>query len=133
MIKLMLDANICIYILKQQPRSILEHLEDYAVGELAVSMVVHGELVYGAYKSAKKMKNLANIESLMNTLTILPVDENVVHYYGEIRAELERRGQMIGSNDFWTAAHALSLQLPLATNNTREFIKVPNLEVVNWI
>ncbi len=133
MIKLMLDTNICIYILKQQPASVLQALKRYKIGELAVSSIVHGELVYGAYKSTKSLENLSKIESLMDALEVLTIDEEVVHHYGKIRTLLEQKGQVIGSNDFWIAAHALALQVPLVTNNSKEFIKVPELEVINWV
>ncbi len=133
MIKIMLDTNICIYILKQQPASVIDYFEHYQIGELAVSAIAYGELIYGAYKSARKIENLAKIEILMNTLKILSVDEDVVHHYGVIRQAMEVKGVVIGANDFWIAAHALSMQVPLATNNTKEFIKVPGLELVNWV
>lgn len=133
MIRLMLDTNICIYILKQQPVSVLRELKKYKMGEIGISMVVYGELVYGAYKSSKKLANLSKIEALVDTLEVLAINEAVIHHYAEIRTSLEQKGRVIGAHDFWIAAHALALDVPLITNNTKEFVKVPGLELLNWV
>jgi len=132
-IKLMLDTNICIYILKQRPDSVLKALQRYKIGDIGVSMIVYGELVYGAYKSLKKIENLAAIEMLMDMLELMPVNEEVIHHYATVRSELAKQGQIIGANDLWIAAHALSLDIPLVINNAKEFCKVPNLECLNWV
>lgn len=132
MIKVMLDTNICIYILKEQSPAILEHLEEYQAGEIAISFVVYAELIYGVHKSSRKMDNLEKVETLVGGVSILPLDQEVAYHYGLLRSELEAKGNLIGPNDLFIAAHALTLRLPLATNNIKEFSRVPGLSVLDW-
>ena len=72
--------------LKQRPYSVLQALQRYKIGDVGVSMIIYGELVFGAYKSLKKIENLAAIEMLMDALEIMPVNEEVIHHYATIRS-----------------------------------------------
>jgi len=128
----MLDTNICIYIIKQKPPVVLEHFRDYQVGDIAISSITLAELRYGVAKSHYREKNAKALDEFILPLEILPFDEEATTTYGEIRAALEKAGTPIGSMDLLIAAHATSLGATLVTNNTREFSRVPGLTVVDW-
>lgn len=129
---MMLDTNICIYIIKQKPPVVLEHFRDYQVGDIALSSITLAELRYGVSKSHYREKNAKALDEFILPLEILPFDEEATTAYGEIRAALEKAGIPIGSMDLLIAAHAASLGVTLVTNNTREFSRVPRLTVVDW-
>ena len=128
----MLDTNICIYIIKQKPPAVLEHFRQYQVGDIAISSITLAELRYGVAKSHYRGKNAKALDEFIIPLEILPFDEEATRAYGEIRAALEKAGTPIGSMDLLIAAHATSLGVTLVTNNTREFNRVPGLTVVDW-
>jgi len=128
----LLDTNICIYIAKHKPPSVLAHLQRLKSGDVGMSVITHLELVYGASKSQQREANLQRIQSLERLIPVLPLDASTGRHYGEVRAILERKGTPIGAYDLLIAAHALSLGLTLVTNNTREFRRVPQLMVKNW-
>ncbi|MCP9915263.1 type II toxin-antitoxin system tRNA(fMet)-specific endonuclease VapC [Cyanobium sp. ATX 6F1] len=128
---ILLDTNICIYIINAKPAAVLERFKNYRLGEIGLCSVVAAELAFGVAKSSSA-RNRQALEMFLAPLTILPFDERAAWAYGDLRAELERRGTPIGSLDTMIAAHALSLQATLITNNTREFAQVPGLHVDNW-
>ncbi|PZV04582.1 MAG: VapC toxin family PIN domain ribonuclease [Cyanobium sp.] len=128
---ILLDTNICIYIINAKPAAVLERFKNYRLGEIGLCSVVAAELAFGVAKSSSA-RNRQALEMFLAPLTILPFDERAAWAYGDLRAELERRGTPIGSLDTMIAAHALSLQATLITNNTREFAQVPGLQVDNW-
>jgi tRNA(fMet)-specific endonuclease VapC len=130
--KVMLDTNICIYIIKQKPKPVLERFVAFMVGDLGISVITLAELEYGANKSNKPTRNREALEQFVSPLEIAVFDRQVTSVYGKIRALLEKRGRPIGSMDLLIAAHALSLNARLATNNVREFKRVPGLHVENW-
>lgn len=129
----MLDTNICIYIIKQKPVSVLQRFNQLAVGSVAMSLVTYGELEYGALKSNHSNKALAVLEELANYIPVLSIEGDVAKHYGDIRACLEAKGRPIGNNDLWIAAHARSLGHTLVSNNIKEFERVENLELENWV
>lgn len=129
--KYLLDTNICTYIINERPRRVLERFRRLAVSELGVSSVTAGELAFGVAKSGS-MRNRAALQGFLLPLEVAPFDLAAAFAYGDLRAELERRGEPIGPLDLQIAAHALSLSAVLVTNNLREFRKVPGLTVENW-
>lgn len=129
---MMLDTNICIYIIKQKPPAVLEHFREYQVGDIAISSITLAELRYGVAKSHYREKNAKALDEFILPLEILPFDEEATRTYGEIRAALEKAGTPIGSMDLLIAAHAASLGVALVTNNTREFSRVPDLILADW-
>jgi len=131
--KVMLDTNICIYIIKQKPRSVLERFAAFPVGDLGISVITLAELEYGASKSSEPDRNREALEQFVSPLEIAVLDRLATSVYGKIRALLEKRGRPIGSMDLLIAAHALSLNVRLVTNNMREFKRVPGLRVENWV
>ena len=129
---ILLDTNICIYIINAKPAAVLARFQQYRLGEIGVCSVVAAELAFGVAKSGS-MRNRQALEMFLAPLTILPFDTPAVWAYGGLRADLERRGTPIGALDTMVAAHALSQQAVLVTNNTREFAKVPGLHLDNWV
>ncbi|MCF8156050.1 MAG: type II toxin-antitoxin system VapC family toxin [Rhodoferax sp.] len=129
---ILLDTNICIYIINAKPPAVLARFQKYRLGDIGVCSVVAAELAFGVAKSGSA-RNRQALEMFLAPLTILPFDAAAVWVYGDLRAELECCGTPIGSLDIMIAAHALSQQALLVTNNTREFAKVPGLQLDNWV
>lgn len=131
--KIMLDTNICIYIIKRRPQSVLERFGSFLVGDIGISTITLAELEYGAARSAQRKKNREALEQFISALHIAAFDKPATETYGKIRAALEKKGLPIGAMDMLIAAHALSLGVRLVTNNEKEFRRVPGLRVENWI
>jgi tRNA(fMet)-specific endonuclease VapC len=131
--KYMLDTNICIYLIKQQPREVIDKFQGIALGEIAVSTVTVAEMMYGVAKSQYKEKNKAALQAFLAPLEIVHFDFTAAQQYGLVRAHLEKTGKPIGAYDLMIAAHALSLGLVLVTNNEQEFQRIPDLIVENWV
>jgi tRNA(fMet)-specific endonuclease VapC len=130
---IMLDTNICIYIIKNKPMSVLKKFQEYNIGDLALSSITVSELYYGAYKSQYIEKNLLALEHFLQPFNIVEYDLKASIEYGKIRAVLEKQGNIIGGLDMQIAAHALSLDMTLVTNNTKEFNRVKDLILDNWV
>ena len=130
--RFLLDTNICIYVHKKRPEAVLARFLTLVAGEAVVSMITHGELLYGAYKSVHRAAASERVREFVRLIPALPLPEASAEIYGEVRAELESRGQIIGTLDLWIAAHALASGLTLVTNNEREFRRVKGLKVQNW-
>jgi len=131
--RFLLDTNICIYIIKQKPPKVLEKFQTLTPSDVGVSSITVAELEYGAYKSQRQEQNRAALSQFLIPLEILPFDERATQTYGQIRAELERRGTVIGSMDMLIASQAISLGLTLVTNNVRELSQIPGLTLENWV
>jgi len=129
----MLNTDICIYIIKRKPRSALNRLERLQPGQLAMSAITFAELMNGAKKSKQVDANAAKLNELGEMIQILPFDQKAAIYYGDVRSTLEKKGNIIGSNDLLIAAHALSLDCILVSNNEKEFKRVDGLRIENWI
>lgn len=128
---ILLDTNICIYLINARPPGVLAHFQHYRLGEIGLCSIVAAELTHGVAKS-QSARNRAALEMFLAPMDILPFDEKATWVYGELRAELERLGQPIGALDTMIAAHALSRDAILVTNNTREFSRVAGLRLENW-
>ena len=132
MLKYLLDTNIVIYVLKRRPKEVLDIFNANA-SRMAISSITLSELMYGAEKSLNTGKNLEAVEEFVSHLEVLPYDAKASQHYGQIKAALEKKGQIIGENDIHIAAHAISHGLILVSNNVREFKRVPNLALENWV
>ena len=132
-LRYLLDTNICIYIAKNRPVAVLKRFQQLSIGEVAMSVITHGELCYGACRSLRREEAQKALAELATMIPVLPMSSQVGERYGEIRSQLEKSGRPIGNNDLWIAAHALTLEFTLVTNNAREFARVPGLKVENWI
>lgn len=128
---ILLDTNICIYVINAKPPEVLARFHRFRLGEIGISAVVAAELAYGVAKSGSA-RNRAALKMFLTPLEILPFDDKAFWAYGDLRADLERQGKSIGAMDTMIAAHALSRDAVLVTNNTREFIRVNGLRLENW-
>ena len=132
MLRYLLDTNICIYVIKERPRSMLECFNRHA-GHMAISAITLSELLHGVEKSADPERNLAAVENFCSRLDVLAFGPKASLHSGQIRAGLERQGLPIGVNDLHIAAHARSEGLTLVSNNLREFQRVDGLMLENWV
>ena len=133
MIKYLIDTDICIYILNNRPIGVIQKFKQFDVGEIAVSTITVSELQYGVAKSKNRKLNKQRVEEFLAPIEILPYDEIAASIYGEIRLQLEKNGEPIGPLDLLIAAQALGGNFVLITNNEKEFKRVNNLEVENWV
>lgn len=131
--KYMLDTNICIYIIKKQPEVVFKKFKSLEPGDICLSSVTLAELSYGVDKSKHPQKNREALAEFTLPLDIASFDSEAAHCYGHIRTVLEKKRIPIGALDLMIAAHAQSLKITLVTNNLREFTRVPNLRVVDWV
>lgn len=131
--KVMLDTNICIYLIKQQPPTVIERFQSHPIGDIGISSVTAAELSYGVSKSRHVSKNRLALEQFLAPLEVAAFDQAAAWSYGRLRAQLEGKGTPIGSMDMLIAAHALSLGVRLVSNNLTEFRRVPGLRLENWV
>jgi len=129
----LLDTNICIYIAKYNPATVRARFAQHAANELAMSVITLGELRFGAEKSQARERAMTVIDELASLMAIAELSEEVATHYGDIRARLQKSGQIIGNNDLWLAAQARAQDWVLVTNNEKEFLRVEGLRVENWV
>lgn len=130
--KLMLDTNICIYLIKEQPVSVLDRFAAHPVGDIGISVITLAELEYGIAKSSRPARNREALEQFVSPLEVATFDRPATTAYGKLRTILEKKGQPIGSMDLLIAAHAISLDIRLITHNVKEFGRVPGLRIEDW-
>jgi len=128
----LLDTNTCIYIRQKRPAKTRAHFDKLEVGEMGMSVITYGELVYGALKHDQPARALSDLKDLAELIPVLPLPQEAGDAYGAIRRKLSGSGQIIGPNDLWIAAHALASGLILVTNNEREFKRIKDLNIENW-
>lgn len=131
--KWMLDTNICIAIIRRRPEAALRRLRGKAIGQVGISSLTLAELHYGAARSREPAAARDALVEFVLALEVAPFDDAAAAIYGEVRAQLESRGQPIGPIDTLIAAHALALDTVLVTNNLREFRRVRGLVVEDWL
>ncbi len=132
MLRYMLDTNLCIRVLRDRPAGLRERFNAEAAG-LCISSVTLAELLHGAEKAARPVEMRQQVEGFAARLTVLPFDDAAAVHYGDIRADLERRGQVIGPYDLMIAGHARSKGLVVVTGNLGEFIRVAGLRAEDWL
>jgi tRNA(fMet)-specific endonuclease VapC len=128
----MLDTDTCSYIMKRSEPLVLKRLQSVPVTDVCMSVVTKAELLYGVELSPRRAQDAAALSAFLPYVEVVDLGEDVAPHYAEIRAELKRRGAMIGANDLFIAAHARALGLTLVTNNTAEFERVSGLALENW-
>lgn len=128
----LLDANSCIQYLNGRSENVRKRLASERPEDIALCSVVKAELLYGAFKSARPTENLDRLRFFFRRFASLPFDDTAAEIYGDVRAHLERAGRLIGPNDLLIAAIALSQDVTLVTNNTREFSRVEGLRLEDW-
>ncbi|MGA9539119.1 MAG: type II toxin-antitoxin system VapC family toxin [Desulfobacterales bacterium] len=128
----MLDTDICIYIIKRKPAGVIKRLMKSQISQIGISSITLSELEYGVEKSSKQAQNQVALAQFVAPMEILSYGDEAALQYGRLRAFLEKQGTPIGSLDMLIAAHALSINSILVTNNEKEFGRVPNLKIDNW-
>lgn len=119
--------------MKQKPKKVRDKFEQLEVGMVGMSAITYGELLYGAQKSNNAEKAQDLVHQLCDYIPPLPLSLKVPEYYAYVRAGLETQGRTIGNNDLWIAAHCLELNITLVTNNEKEFSRVDELKIENWV
>jgi tRNA(fMet)-specific endonuclease VapC len=128
----MLDTDTCVYLSRKSSPKVLARVRRYSPGDLVISAVTYGELRFGAEKGVHPETGLKILDEFTDAVPVVALGKPVGEFYGKLRLYLQRKGQIIGNNDLWIAAHCLQLGLTLVTNNEREFSRIPNLAIENW-
>lgn len=131
--RVLLDTNICIYMIKNRPPEVRKHFEQFVPGDIAISSITVAELQYRVEKSIAREKNTLALEAFLLPLEIAPFDAESALVYGKIRAELERQGKSVGSMDMLIAAQAMAKDYTLITHNLKEFERIPGLRCETWV
>lgn len=131
--KYMLDTNICIYLLKNKPKAVIKRFIQHDPSDICISSITYAELCHGVENSQAKEKNHIALMMFLSEISIFSFDADAAQFYGEVRANLQKQGKLIGPMDMLIAAHAKSKGLILVTNNTREFFRVDGLKVEDWV
>lgn len=132
----LLDTNIVSYFLRGASPALNQRILDSAPDELAISIISAGELRYGLSRlppSRRAVQLAHQLDGLLTAVAVLALPSEAAQHYGTARSQLEAAGTPIGGNDLWIAAHALSQDLTLVTNNTCEFERVVGLKFENWV
>ena len=132
MARYMLDTDTCSYIMKRSSTAVLRRLQAVPVTDVCMSVITKSELLYGVEVSPRRGQDAAALAAFLPYVEVLDFSDDATSHYAEIRADLKKRGALIGANDLFIAAHARCLGFTLVTNNTREFGRVKGLAVDNW-
>ena len=128
----MLDTDTCSYIMKRSSQPLMKRLRAIPVTSVCISVITKSELLYGVEVSPRHTQDSTALQAFLPHVEVLEFPNDAATHYAQIRADLKNRGQMIGANDLFIAAHARSLGLRLVTNNTAEFGRVKGLTLENW-
>ena len=129
----MLDTDTCSYIIRERPISVLEHFRKLAMEQICISSVTYAELLYGVARSSSRRINRPVVDDFVRHLDVIDWDTGAAEQYGQIRADLEARGEPVGAMDMMIAAHAKSIKAVLVTNNQKHFARIKGLKVENWV
>lgn len=133
MTRYLLDTNICIYLIKKHPPEVLARFQQIQLKQLHIPSITLFELYYGIEKNNSQQRNLAALENFIAPLTIVDFTLDAAKKAAKIRSHLQKQGTPIGAYDIQIAAIAISLNMTLLTNNTREFERVKGLKLENWV
>ncbi len=129
--RFMLDTNMCIYLMKNQPEEVARRFAQCYVGDVVMSAITYAELEYGVAVCADPEQGRINLASLIEDIPVLPFDAAAGAAYGPIR--LATRDSKKDHLDKLIAAHALSLNVTVVTNNVKDFAKYPGVAIDNWL
>lgn len=132
MVKYLLDTDICIYWLKGR-KEVGEKFLARENKEISISSITVAELYFGAYNSSKITENLITAERFIQSITVLPLTNNSLRKFAELKAKLRQIGKPIADFDLLIASVALSENLILVTNNTKHYARIPELKLENWL
>ncbi|MDP2954824.1 MAG: type II toxin-antitoxin system VapC family toxin [Longimicrobiales bacterium] len=133
MLRFMLDTDTCSYLMKAVSGALDQRLAEAGVEDVCISVLTKAELLFGVAVSPRPSRDRESLDQLLAYMQVLDLPEAAADHYAEIRADLQRKGKLIGANDLLLGAHARCLGLTLVTNNVREFSRVPGLKVENWV
>ncbi len=133
MTRYMLDTDMCSYIIKERPVSVLQHFQELNMEDICVSIVTYAELMYGVERSSSKRINHSVIKDFTRYLDIISWNLGAADEYAVLRTDLEAKGTPIGAMDMMIAAHSKSINTILVTNNQKHFSKVKGLAIENWV
>jgi len=128
----MLDTDTCSSVMKRSSERLLRRLQSVPVADVCMSVVTKSELLYGVEVSPRRAQDAAALAAFLPYVAVLDLEDDSAEHYADIRANLKKRGALVGANDLFIAAHARSLGLTLVTNNTAEFGRVKALKIENW-
>jgi len=128
-----LDTDTVIYIKNHHPPQVLARFNTLKPGVVGMSVITYGELIRGAERSGYKQKNHQKLKQIIEIIPVHSIPQDTGLHYGQIRSKLESVGSIIGNNDLWIAAHSRAVGITLVTNNTKEFSRVENLSIENWV
>jgi len=131
-VKYLIDTNILIFLCNSKSKLLENKFKTHGPEEFSVSSITVGELIYGVNKSQHRERNLQAILKILSPFKVLDFDSSDGWEYGEIRADLEKKGATIGGNDSMISAQARRRGLIVITNNTREYKRVSGLHVEDW-
>ena len=129
----MLDTDTCSYIMKRSNQTVVPRLRAVPVTDVCMSVITKSELLYGVEVSPRRAQDATALHAFLPHVAVLDFPDDAATHYAQIRADLKKRGQMIGGNDLIIAAHARSLGATAITGNMREFKRVPLLAAENWL
>lgn len=129
----MLDTDICSYIMKRSSPAVLNRLQSVRVSDVCISVITKSALLYGVEVSPRKDQDELALNAFLAHVEVLDFPDEAAQHYAKIRAHLKKSGTMIGANDLFIAAHARCAGLTLVTNNTDEFVRVPELLLKSWV
>jgi tRNA(fMet)-specific endonuclease VapC len=132
MARYMLDTDTCSYIMKRSSETVIKRLRAVPVTDVCMSVITKSELLYGVEVSPHRAQDATALQAFLPHVAVLEFPDDAAIHYAQIRSDLKKRGQMIGANDLFIAAHARSLGLRLVTNNIAEFTRVRGLALENW-
>lgn len=132
MARYMLDTDTCSFVMKRSRPPVLRRLRAIPVNDVCISVITKSELLYGVEVSPRRSQDAGALAAFLPYFEVLSFPDGAAQHYAEIRAQLKKRGAMIGANDLLIAAHARCLALTLVTNNTAEFGRVSGLTLENW-
>ena len=133
--KYLFDTNICIYLINKKFEYLIDKVEKYGIEKIGISSITIAELEYGIAKSSsphKEENRVALLEFLL-PFKFIDFNQNDAYEYGRIRQDLQSQGKIIGNMDILIGSQAVSRELILVTNNEKEFKRIENLEIENWI
>ncbi|GAB4545650.1 MAG: type II toxin-antitoxin system VapC family toxin [Anaerolineales bacterium] len=129
----MLDTNICVALIRKKSKKLTQKIVSQPSGIIGLSVVTVAELMYGTQKSVQPKENRIALEQFLLPFEVAEFGLPASREYGILRAYLEKSGNIIGSMDMLIGAHALSLDVVLVTNNTKEFKRIPHLKIEDWM
>ena len=133
MIKYLLDTNTCIYVIKRSPQKVFNKLKTLKIGDVGISSITYCELQFGVSNSTHIEQNQNALNEFLSPIEILDFPSDSAILYGSVKTSLNKKGKPIGPLDLLIAIHALYMDVPVITNNIKEFSRIPKLKVKNWV